>query len=172
MQRARGRRKWGIAGKGAPLACHTRCTQGETRSQTTGRLPASYEGEQLLHQGGRLRASPRGAQVHTYRYTQTHTRTHPHGQCTHRHTGVHVHTPTPAASEQHLGSSEFPWEHSLALGTAQASRGPRTLVKDGTFREVSDDRSQPPDLHLGPRLGSHRTSRSKMQPQMQNCMRT
>lgn len=46
------------------------------------------------------------------------------------------------------------------------------LIKDGIFREVSDDRSQPPDPHLGPGLGSHRTSRSKMQPQMQNCTQT
>lgn len=49
-------------------------------------------------------------------------------------------TRIPAASEQRLGSSEFPWGHSLARVPVRPEEASNSmLVRDGAFLGVSDD---------------------------------
>ena len=65
---------------------------------------------------------------------------------------THAATRVPAVSEQRLGSSEFPWGHSLARAPVRPEGASNSmLVRDGIFLGVSDDRSQagiPQDILL------------------------
>ena len=76
-------------------------------------------------------------------------------------TATHTATRVPTASEQRLGSSEFPWGHSLARAPVRPEGALNSmLVRDGIFLGVSDDRSQagiPQDILL------------KAQPWVQTC---
>ena len=67
-------------------------------------------------------------------------------------TATHAATRVPAVSEQRLGSSEFPWGHSLARAPVRPEGASNSmLVRDGIFLDVSDDWSQagiPQDILL------------------------